>query len=142
MPSKDAPAENGITAKQDDQKDDRGLKFGTDVVYDDAYGGGGESEYVTSLPTLDEEKKIYGEGVRAKEEMEELDEGRVSNHPSTLAASKRGKVSETRGFHDRNLMTFHFICILITCYLFFVYRLKTMGMMKTPLPTLPEGRAW
>jgi hypothetical protein len=140
MSSKAAPTENGKTTKDDGQKDDRGLKFGTEVVYDDAYGGGGESEYVTSLPTLDEEKKIYGDGVRAKEEMEELDEGRVSNHPSTLAASKKGKVSETRGFQDRNLMAFHLYTHNMLPLLF--YRLKTMGTMKTPLPTRPEGRAW
>jgi len=60
-----------------------GLKFGTDVVYNDAYGGG-ESEYASELPTADEEK-----GARMREEMEHMDEGRASNHPSTLAASKQ-----------------------------------------------------
>lgn len=73
-----------------DSKDDRGLKFGTDVVYDDAYAGaGGDSEYVSSLPTLDEERKMHARGLREREDVEELDEGRLSNHPSTLASSKR-----------------------------------------------------
>lgn len=101
MPSKSskvAPGAKGKAAKPEDQNDDRGLKFGTDVIYDDAYGGTGEeSEYVTSLPTADEEKRLHGASVRAKEEIEELDEGRVSHHPSTLA--RGGKVSETCGFN-------------------------------------------
>jgi hypothetical protein len=78
-------------------EDDRGLKFGTDVAYSDVYGGAGDddSEFVTSLPTEDEELKIFGdEIVRDREQMEDLDEGRISNHPSTLAASiASGKVS-------------------------------------------------
>lgn len=69
----------------------QGVKFGTDIVYDDAYGaGGGESsEYVSSLPTLDEEKRMHAKGAGGREEFENLDEGRVSNHPSTLAASTK-----------------------------------------------------
>jgi hypothetical protein len=78
-------------------EDDRGLKFGTDIVYGDVYGGvaDDESEFVTSLPTEDEERKIFGyESVRVREQMEDLDEGRVSSHPSSLAASvATGKVS-------------------------------------------------
>jgi hypothetical protein len=84
---------NGSKSKNDD----RGLKFGTDVVYSDVYGGadGEDSEFLTSLPTEEEERKMFGEeSVRVREQMEDLDEGRVSSHPSTLAASKAsGKVS-------------------------------------------------
>ncbi|VEU35214.1 unnamed protein product [Pseudo-nitzschia multistriata] len=60
-----------------------GLKFGAD-------GYGSDSEYVTALPTDEEERQLLaGENVRAKERIEELDEGRVSNHPSTLAATNK-----------------------------------------------------
>mmetsp|Transcript_112000 Transcript_112000/g.167681 ORF Transcript_112000/g.167681 Transcript_112000/m.167681 type:complete len:1270 (-) Transcript_112000:264-4073(-) len=84
-------AEPSSSKAANDQKDDRGVKFGTDVVYDDAYGvaGGEESEYVATLPTAEEEKQLLGEGVREREEMETYDEGRASNHPSTLASAKQ-----------------------------------------------------
>jgi len=84
-----------MPSKKNDKSDDsgggRGLKFGTEVVYDDAYAGAGsgESEYVSELPTLDEERRMHAKGVGEREEMENLDEGRVSNHPSTLAASRK-----------------------------------------------------
>jgi len=81
--------------KSKDSETGRGLKFGTDVVYDDAYGaGGGESEYVSSLPTLDEEKRMHAKGVGEREELENVDEGRVSNHPSTLAASRKNATED------------------------------------------------
>jgi splicing factor 3B subunit 1 len=88
----------------DDQKEDRGVKFGTDVAYDDAYGvaGGEESEYVSALPTLDEEKKMLGEGVREREEMEDYDEGRESNHPSTRAK-------------EVSTLTCGFLCVASKC---------------------------
>jgi splicing factor 3B subunit 1 len=70
---------------KDTKEDDRGSKFGTGVAYDDAYAAGNEdTEYVTSLPTMDEELKMRGEDVHVREDMEELDEGRVSSHPSTM----------------------------------------------------------
>ena len=86
------------SSSNDDAKknDDRGVRFGTGVAYDDAYGGaGGDAEYNTSLPTLDEERKMLRDGpdVMAREAMEDLDEGRVSSHPSTLAAMKKSEVS-------------------------------------------------
>lgn len=83
---------NSKSAKSE-QGDTRGVKLGTGVAYDDIYAGSGENaEYVSELPTPDEEKRMHAEGVRAKEDEEELDEGRESNHPSTLA-SRIGKVS-------------------------------------------------
>jgi len=80
--------------KEEEQTDSRGVKLGTGVAYDDVYAGGGDDdgEYVSELPTMDEEKKMHADEVRAREDMEELDEGRVANHPSTLAATKGGKV--------------------------------------------------
>ena len=70
-------------------KDDRGVKFGTGVGYDDAYGGGEATEYVDSIDV--------GNGVRDREEAEAFDEGRASNHPSTLqvANAKNGNVSDS-----------------------------------------------
>lgn len=65
-------------------EDRGGLKLGTDTSYDS------DSEYVSSLPTEEEERRILaGENIRAREEIENLDEGRVSNHPSTLAATNK-----------------------------------------------------
>ena len=65
--------------------DDRGLKFGADTAEYDS-----DSEYVASLPTEEEERRILaGEKIRANEEIEDLDEGRASNHPSTLAVRNK-----------------------------------------------------
>ena len=73
------------TSSKDQTKDDRnGMKFGADTAYDS------DSEYVTALPTDAEERMMLaGESVKAREQVEYLDEGRVSAHPSTLAASNK-----------------------------------------------------
>jgi splicing factor 3B subunit 1 len=114
-----APTGNGLAVKNEGvaTKDDRGLRFGTGVAYDDAYAGGEDSEYVTSLPTLDEENKMLRDDshVRAKEDMENLDEGRVSSHPSTLAA--KGQVNTTSypistNFQKILILTNAFVCRL------------------------------
>eukprot|EP00934_Nitzschia_sp_Nitz4_P004991 Nitzschia sp. Nitz4//scaffold128_size63911//41023//44913//NITZ4_006223-RA/size63911-snap-gene-0.73-mRNA-1//-1//CDS//3329534844//4981//frame0 len=84
---------SGKGDKTDDQQE-RGVRLGTGVVYDDIYNGagGGDPEYVSELPTLDEENRMMADGdIRMKEELEEMDEGRASNHPSTLAAHMAGK---------------------------------------------------
>jgi hypothetical protein len=84
---KAAPASTNNKKKQDD----RGISFGAAGGYDDAYNDAGDDggEYVAELPTPEEERKLMGEDVRAREAEEELDEGRAaSSHPSTLAASK------------------------------------------------------
>mmetsp|Transcript_103484 Transcript_103484/g.299412 ORF Transcript_103484/g.299412 Transcript_103484/m.299412 type:complete len:1271 (+) Transcript_103484:141-3953(+) len=76
---------------EEEQNGDRGVKLGTGVAYDDVYAGGGDDgEYVSELPTLDEEKRLHADNIKAREDLEELDEGRAGNHPSTLAAT-RGK---------------------------------------------------
>lgn len=80
------PAKNQSSSNANGE---RGIKLGTGVAYDDAYAGGGESEYVSSLPTLDEERKMHASGVSQREQAEDLDEGRMSNHPSTLASSRK-----------------------------------------------------
>ncbi|KAL3917363.1 MAG: hypothetical protein SGILL_004749 [Bacillariaceae sp.] len=71
--------------------DDRGIEFGkSDLSYGDVYGGVGaeDSQFVSSLPTEEEERRMLaGDNVRAKEQMEDLDEGRFSSHPSTNAKS-------------------------------------------------------
>jgi len=76
--------------------DDRGgLKLGTDTSYDS------DSEYVSSLPTEEEEQRILaGENVRAREEIENLDEGRVSNHPSSLAATNKASSAAKEAEED------------------------------------------
>jgi hypothetical protein len=105
-------------ANGDDMKKDesgtKGLKFGTGGAYDDNYAGaGGDEEYVDALPTPDEERKLSGEDVRAREAAEELDEGRVSSHPSTLASSK-AKVRET-------ITTMEFACWKKLNYVALIY---------------------
>lgn len=98
MPSTRASSKGRGTREEEEQKDDRGVKLGTGVGYDDVYAGGGDdSEYVSELPTLDEEKRMFAEGSRAREDIEELDEGRASNHPSTLASTKAGGKKEDNG---------------------------------------------
>jgi splicing factor 3B subunit 1 len=84
------------------KKDDRGIAFGTEVVFDDAYGEDGGSEYVEALPTAEEERRMLeGDDLRAREDMEMMDEGRVSSHPSTMAAAKRKQVCPNVGFEKR-----------------------------------------
>jgi hypothetical protein len=88
---------NTTTSNGGGKHDDRGLKFGTDIVFDDAYygggGGDGESDFVSSLPTEEEERRMLDEeSVYAREQLEVVDEGRVSNHPSTMATSSNVSV--------------------------------------------------
>lgn len=82
----------------DDGRDAKGgVRFGTAVACDDAYGadGAGGGEFVTSLPTEEEERVMEMDNgdadgsarTRAREEMEMVDEGRIGvAHPSTMAA--------------------------------------------------------
>ena len=72
-----------------------GIRFGTGIAYDDAYAGvTGVDEYVTELPTLDEERKLWEDqnndhAVRARERAELDDEGRIGGvHPSSTASIK------------------------------------------------------
>ena len=77
--------------KSSAKEDDRGVSFGTEIAYDDAYGmSASASEYVSELPTKEEEEQRLREenGVYLREKDEMLDEGRISSHPSTMAASR------------------------------------------------------
>mmetsp|Transcript_20941 Transcript_20941/g.49390 ORF Transcript_20941/g.49390 Transcript_20941/m.49390 type:complete len:1274 (+) Transcript_20941:115-3936(+) len=75
---------DAATGKENMSDDRGGLRFGADADY------GSDSEYVSALPTDEEELRILaGEDVRAREKIEHLDEGRASNHPSTLAAMNK-----------------------------------------------------
>jgi len=67
-----------------DAVDDRGIRFGTEVAYDDAYQDGTEG-FLDSLPTEEEERQ---------EQEEFLDEGRISLHPSSKAGLKAEDVEE------------------------------------------------
>jgi hypothetical protein len=84
------------SSKKDEEsnEDSRGgVKLGTGVAYDDVYAeaAGDDGEYVSELPTLDEEKEMHAGNLRVREDLEELDEGRAASHPSTLQAMQ-GKV--------------------------------------------------
>lgn len=102
--------------KDEDKKDDRGAKFGTGIVFDDVYSGvagavatGGDDadDFVNELPTEDEERRLRADDndVRLKEQMEELDEGRASNHPATLAAAaaSAGNNGTQVGHHENEV---------------------------------------
>jgi hypothetical protein len=72
----------------DNSKDARGgIRFGSGVGYEDAFAAGQDkSEYVTELPTAAEERNGGG---GSGDDDDELDEGRVSSHPSTMAGSNK-----------------------------------------------------
>jgi len=74
-----------------------GIRFGAGGTYDDdamALDVGDDPGYVKELPTTEEERRMVTGDMRAREETEEVDEGRVSYHPST---SKKHQVC-TRSF--------------------------------------------
>ena len=79
----------------DDTNTKNGIEFGTGAGYDNDDANDGE--YVTSLPTLDEERRMMrddDDDYDDKRRAEMNDEGRVggssrgSSHPSTLAGMK------------------------------------------------------
>ena len=77
---------NGKDQNGNETTDGRGgVAFGTGVIYDDVYGAG-EGDFVKELPTMEEERAAMGED---KQSMEMLDEGRLSSHPSTIAAAQK-----------------------------------------------------
>ncbi len=91
--SNKAPTEDG---------DKNGISFGTGVAYDDAYGAESNGgDYVSSLPTLDEERRMMmdDDDKDAGRLAEMEDAGRVGSHPSTLTAMK---VSFILLFYFRN----------------------------------------
>ena len=81
---------NKAASSQEKLHDDRGgLRFGADTAYDS------DSEYVSALPTDEEERQLRaGENVKAKERIEYLDEGRVSSHPSTAAINNKSSAAQ------------------------------------------------
>lgn len=102
MPAK-VSSKGRVSAREDEPNDDRGVKLGTGIVYDDVYAAGGsvdDGEYVTELPTLDEERRMYADDARVREDLEDLDEGRVNHHPSTLAAGRATKKDENDDGED------------------------------------------
>eukprot|EP00978_Attheya_sp_CCMP212_P039322 scaffold203386_cov51-Attheya_sp.AAC.4 len=84
--------EDGGRVEEEDAADGRGgVKFGTAIAFDDAYGGD-ESGFVSSLPTLDEERRLLDEDdIRSRERMELEDEGRLTaSHPSSRMQAENG----------------------------------------------------
>jgi len=73
-----------------------GVAFGTGIAYDDVYGSG-EGDFVKELPTMEEEHAAMGED---RQEMEMLDEGRLSSHPSTIAAAQKQARGDATGGED------------------------------------------
>lgn len=93
MPAK-VSSKGRVSGREDERNEERGVKLGTGIVYDDVYAAGGgddDGQYVSELPTLDEERRMHADDVRAREDLEDLDEGRVNHHPSTLAAGRGTK---------------------------------------------------
>ena len=126
------PVSNPDTAREigernNDARDDRGIQFGTAVAYDDAYaGGGGDSAYVSELPTGDEERLLHN-SAQSSEHSEGLDEGR-------MPLSKVGSLSK-----------YEIRCVLLLTCIFhwvqkendmddpFVGRESTSGLLDTRL---------
>lgn len=87
------PTNNKESSEKEELVDGRGgIRFGTGIAYDDAYASATTvDEYVTELPTPDEERKLWEErnydtSVRAREKAELDDEGRIGGmHPSSAA---------------------------------------------------------
>ena len=112
------------------------MKFGADTAYDS------DSEYVTALPTDAEERMMLaGESVKAREQVEYLDEGRVSAHPSTLAASNKASsaaqevsflllLSSTRSLNWKQIDSnpHHFVSLY---YQFSIYCRLMMILLRT-----------
>lgn len=60
---------------EDPKEDDRGIRFGSGVGYDDGYGATeGDDDYISELPTAEEEAG----------EDDEVDEGNARSHPSSI----------------------------------------------------------
>jgi len=74
-----------------------GIKFGADLgAYDSLGPGNDDSEMVSELPTLDEERKLYNDD---DEYNEDDDEGRIAgsgrgSHPSTTMAQRSRQAAE------------------------------------------------
>lgn len=74
-----------------------GIQFGTGIAYNDAYGDDStDHQYVESLPTLEEEQQLLRQeqnDVKLREEMEELDQGRMmgggASHPSSRGGASK-----------------------------------------------------
>lgn len=83
-----------VGSRQGDVGDDRGIQFGTGVVYDDAlYDGVDESNYVSELPTAEEERRWTADDVvRANEQEEELDEGRPIEASQIMNENKADRI--------------------------------------------------
>jgi hypothetical protein len=100
------PSQQAETMVEKTKEDDRGIAFGAAAAYDEEYlGPTGEGDYVTELQDPEEAD-------------EELDEGRVSSHPSTSRRMVSPKLfnsislmkcfSHTHHFHREILkMTIH-----------------------------------
>jgi splicing factor 3B subunit 1 len=81
--AKEEKSKSNKSSSAKKNEDDRGVAFGTSVAYDDVYGGEGPAEYITELPTDQDDAR----------EVEEMnDEGRISSHPSTMAARRAEQV--------------------------------------------------
>jgi hypothetical protein len=111
-----------------------GSKFGGGVGYEDAFSGGGggvETEYVSELPTAAEEEEELND--RRQEDEQVIDQGRVSSHPSTMAASRRTvstvmwKQLSKRASKKVNLT-------IISLIVFINYRRKTATLEQRTIP--------
>jgi hypothetical protein len=91
-PSNHVDGEDGAREDEDVADGRGGVKFGTAIAFDDAYGGD-ESGFVSSLPTLEEERRLLDEDdIRSRERMELEDEGRLTaSHPSSRMQANGSK---------------------------------------------------
>lgn len=85
---------NDIKNEDGENVDSRGGTRLSEGTYEDGYGDGFGGDFVKELPTMEEERRMLDGDVRAREEAEDIDEGRVSYHPSTMAASKKHEAED------------------------------------------------
>lgn len=141
--SNNSANENLLKKNQEQQHGRGGVKFGTDVSYDDAYGdeGPGKDGYVTSLPTEEEERRMLendpDSDVLKREEMEMLDIGRIGNggasHPSSLAAANAQKVCFRELVLQKRLLNFDCYCQIVCQLKIFSNFYKWSSPLSLPL---------
>eukprot|EP00592_Proboscia_alata_P014964 CAMPEP_0194395422 /NCGR_PEP_ID=MMETSP0174-20130528/124416_1 /TAXON_ID=216777 /ORGANISM="Proboscia alata, Strain PI-D3" /LENGTH=1309 /DNA_ID=CAMNT_0039191359 /DNA_START=237 /DNA_END=4164 /DNA_ORIENTATION=- len=91
------PNSDDDTQQEPPKDESNGIKFGTGIAYDDAYGEDTvDTELVHSLPTDEERRRDDDDGaVLAKEQIELEDEGIVPTHDSAHPSTRKEMESST-----------------------------------------------
>lgn len=118
--------------KKDQARSTKGVAFGTGIEYDDAYGdhGDGGSEFVSSLPTDEEERRFMNDdGVRAREEEELNDTGRISQRKSSRGG--RGQKVSTQCCDAMSCKESIALCCLCGFWFMFALFARLFGWLSS-----------